>query len=112
MSLPAKTVEFIREFHGYVDEISRVYDISGPEAVILSIRLLDESYRIKEKLEENRRRIEELDALRDQKVRELEHLDRAIMERKESLQKAALSDPEDAENVYHGGRCIGRLDAK
>jgi hypothetical protein len=37
-------------------------------------------------------------------VRELEHLDRAIMERKESLQKAALSDPEDAESVYHGGK--------
>ena len=111
LSLPARTVEFIREFHGYVDEISRVYDISGPEAVILAIRMLDESYRIKEKLEENRRRIEELDALKDQKVRELEHLDRAIMERKESLQKAALSDPEDAEGVYHSGKQIGRLDA-
>ena len=104
LSLPVKTIEFIREFHGYLDEMSMVYDISKPEAVILSIRMLDESYRTKEKLEENRRRIEELDAIKDQKEHELEYLDRAILERKESSQKGPS---EDAEGVYHGGNCMG-----
>ncbi|MGC8483650.1 MAG: hypothetical protein ACP5OE_08425, partial [Thermodesulfobium sp.] len=77
-----------RDFHVFIVGISRAYNIPTPEAVFLAIRVMDDFYRARAKLEEIKHKIGELDTLENQKKNELEYLDRAIAERKEALKDA------------------------